>query len=102
MAHPTDKPDLKAKRDNALLQIGYSGGFRRSEIVSLEVEHVAWEPEGIEITLPRSKTDQEGKGISKAIPYGDKACCPATALRAWLDTAGIAADPLFRSLSKWI
>lgn len=43
---------------NALLQVGYFGGFRRSEVVNLEVQHVAWEPEGIVITLPRSKTDK--------------------------------------------
>ena len=92
---------LKAKRDNALLQIGFFGGYRRSEIVSLEVEHVTWEPQGIVITLPRSKTDQQGEGIIKAIPYGAGPCCPATALRIWLDAAGIVSGPLFRPVSKW-
>lgn len=92
---------LKAKRDNALLQIGFFGGYRRSELVGLEVPHVAWEPDGIVVTLPRSKTDQEGAGIVKAIPYGDGPCCPAKALRAWLDAAGIASGPLFRPISKW-
>lgn len=92
---------LKAKRDNALLQVGYFGGFRRSEIVGLKVQHVAWEPEGIVITLPRSKTDQQGQGIVKAIPYGNSACCPASALRAWLSSAGITSGPLFRSITRW-
>lgn len=92
---------LTTKRDNALLQLGYFGGYRRSEIVSLQVEHVAWEPEGIVITLPRSKTDQQGEGIIKAVPYGDSLCCPATALCAWLAAAGIASGPLFRPVSKW-
>lgn len=92
---------LKTKRDNALLQLGYFGGYRRSEIVSLEVEHLAWEPEGIVITLSRSKTDQQGEGIIKAIPFGDGVCCPATALRAWLAAAGITTGPLFRTVSKW-
>jgi integrase len=92
---------LKALRDNALLQVGFFGGFRRSELVSLEVPHVAWEPNGIVITLQRSKTDQEGQGIVKAIPYGDGPCCPAAALRAWLDTARITSGPLFRPISKW-
>ncbi len=55
-----DLDGLKAKRDNALLQLGYFGAFRRSEIVSLDVEDVAWEREGIVITLPYSKTDQQG------------------------------------------
>ncbi|NEX64910.1 site-specific integrase [Noviherbaspirillum sp. 17J57-3] len=92
---------LRAGRDIALLQIGFFGGFRRSELVSLEVSHVAWEKDGIVLTLPRSKTDQEGRGISKAIPYGAGVCCPATALRTWLDVAGIADGPLFRAITKW-
>lgn len=92
---------MKAKRDNALLQIGFFGGFRRSEIVNLSVSNLSWPPEGLVITLPRSKTDQQGEGIVKAIPYGDEICCPVNALRSWLDHAGIVAGPLFRSVNKW-
>lgn len=51
--------------------------------------------------LTRSKTDQRGEGIIKAIPYGTGPCCPATALRAWLTAASIVTGPLFRSVSKW-
>ncbi|MET3130783.1 integrase [Oxalobacteraceae bacterium GrIS 1.11] len=101
VAHLAGVDGLKARRDNALLQIGFFGGYRRSEIVGLEVAHIAWEREGIVITLPRSKTDQHGEGIVKAIPYGDGACCPAGALRAWLTAATIASGPLFRPISKW-
>jgi integrase len=92
---------LKAKRDNALLQLGFFGGFRRSEIVRLAVENIAWERQGIVITLPRSKTDQQGEGIVKAIPLGDGICCPANALRTWLDAATVTSGPLFRPVSKW-
>lgn len=101
VSHLAQMDTLKAKRDNALLQIGYFGGYRRSEIVALEVHHVAWAPEGIVITLPRSKTDQLGHGITKAIPFGNGSCCPATALRAWLGAAGITIGPLFRSITQW-
>lgn len=101
VAHLACLDSVSAKRDNALLQVGYFGGFRRSEIVGLQVEHLTWEPEGIVITLPRSKTDQQGEGVVKAIPYGNGPCCPATALRTWLTAAGIASGPLFRSVSKW-
>jgi integrase len=72
-----------------LLQIGFFGGFRRSELVSLRCEDVKWEPEGITLLLPRSKTDQAGEGIVKAIPYGDSSCCPATALKRWLSISGV-------------
>ncbi|MDM5179929.1 site-specific integrase [Massilia sp. DJPM01] len=92
---------LKAARDNALLQIGFFGGLRRSELVAIDVSHIGLQTEGMTITLPRSKTDQTGEGIVKAIPYGDGACCPATALRTWLDAAGIASGPVFRPISKW-
>ncbi|UOD29213.1 site-specific integrase [Massilia violaceinigra] len=92
---------LKAARDNALLQIGFFAGLRRSELVAIETSHLGWQSEGLTITLPRSKTDQMGEGIVKAVPYGDGACCPATALRTWLAAAGIADGPVFRPISKW-
>ncbi len=92
---------LKAACDNALLQVGFFGGFRRSELVDIKVDRLAWDAQGITITLPRSKTDQTGEGVVKAIPYSDGPCCPATALRAWLDAAGVTSGPVFRSISKW-
>ncbi|WP_254451688.1 tyrosine-type recombinase/integrase [Duganella vulcania] len=101
VAHLAGLDTLAARRDNALLQVGYFGGFRRSELVGLDVDDLAWEPEGVVATLARSKTDQDGQGIVKAIPYGDGLCCPATALRTWLDVANIEAGPLFRSVTRW-
>ena len=92
---------LKALRDSALLQLGFFGGFRRSELVALRVEDVSWEPQGMVITLPRSKTDQSGEGIVKAVPYGEGDCCPATALKSWLAAAAIAAGPLLRTVNQW-
>jgi integrase len=92
---------LKALRDSALLQLGFFGGFRRSELVALTVADVAWEAQGLVITLPRSKTDQLGQGIVKAIPYGEGVCCPATALRSWLAAAAITAGPLLRTVNQW-
>lgn len=92
---------LAALRDSALLQVGYFGAFRRSELVTLEAHYLHWERAGLRVTLPRSKTDQEGEGLEKAIPNGDSICCPATALRRWLDAAGIVQGPLFRRISRW-
>lgn len=87
-------------RDNALLQVGFFGGFRRTQRASIEVSDFAWDPQGITITLPRSKTDQTGEGLVKAIPYSDGSCCPATALRTWLNAAGIAGGPVLRAIRK--
>lgn len=95
------RDELSARRDSALLQLGFFGGFRRSELVSLRVEHIQWEKAGIRILLPRSKTDQSGEGISKAIPYGEHICCAARALKVWLAAAGITQGLIFRGINQW-
>ncbi len=83
-------------RDKAIVLMGFVGGMRRSEIVGLDVADVAFEPEGIVVTIKRSKRDQEGKGRQVAVPRGrHDATCPVRALRAWLDTAGISDGPIF-------
>ncbi|WP_151638082.1 site-specific integrase [Noviherbaspirillum aerium] len=94
------QPTLSATRDSALLQIGFFGAYRRSELVQLTVENLVWEREGLIITLPRSKTDQDGQGIVKAIPHGDDSFCPVNALKRWLQEAGIESGPLFRPINK--
>lgn len=58
-------------RNNALLQVGFFGAFRRSELVNIQREHITFLPEGMDILIPRSKTDPTGEGQSCAIPYGD-------------------------------
>lgn len=99
------KPDasLIATRNNALVQIGFFGALRRSELAALMVEELAWEADGLVITLARSKTDQEGEGITKAIPYGspDGICCPVRALKRWLEGANITSGPVFRRVTRW-
>lgn len=94
-------PDtLAGKRTAALLLVGFSGAFRRSELVALTVRDVAFTPDGLEVTLRRSKTDQEGAGRLVALPYsGNPDACPVRALRAWLEAAGISEGPLFREVT---
>lgn len=97
-----DEPaDLRALRDRTLLLIAYFGAFRRSELVRIEVAHLTWEPEGLIIALPRSKTDQQGDGKLRALPYGAGALCPVQALQAWLMAADIQDGPVFRNLNRW-
>jgi integrase len=86
-------------RDRALLLIGFAGAFRRSELVALNVEDIEEEPQGLRITIRRSKTDQEGRGHVIAIPRGSIAC-PVAAIRAWLEAALITEGPVFRSIGK--
>lgn len=99
------EPDtsLIATRNNALIQTGFFGALRRSELAALTVEELAWEPNGLVMTLTRSKTDQEGEGVTKAIPYGgqDGICCPGRALKRWLKAANITSGPVFRRVTRW-
>ena len=90
---------LSAIRDRALLLIGFAGAFRRSELVALNADDIEETPEGLRVTIRRSKTDQEGHGHVIAIPRGVIAC-PVTALKAWLEAAGIAQGPVFRPVAK--
>jgi site-specific recombinase XerD len=90
---------LSEIRDRALLLIGFAGAFRRSELVALDVEDVEEMPEGLRVTIRRSKTDQEGLGAVVALPRGSVAC-PVAAFRAWIRAAGITAGPVFRPVAK--
>jgi integrase len=92
--------DVRAARDRALLLIGFAGGFRRSEIVGLNVEDIESVRQGLIISLRHSKTDQEGHGRKIGIPVGRTRWCPVAALSRWLDLAGIASGPIFRSVDR--
>lgn len=89
-------------RDRALLLLGFAGAFRRSELVGLDVSDLDFGANGLTVTLRRSKTDQEGAGQKVGVPYGSHPdTCPVRALRAWLDTAGIASGAVFRRVDRW-
>lgn len=92
-------PTLTGLRDRALLALGFSGAFRRSELVGLDVADLVECPEGLRVVIRRSKTDQEGKGQEIAIPHG-RHLRPVEAVRAWLDAAGIVSGPVFRPVSR--
>lgn len=94
-------PGLLGTRDRALLLLGFAGAFRRSELVGLDVSDVAFTPEGLVVTLRRSKTDQEGAGRKVGIPAGQNhETCPIRALQQWLEAAGIHEGPLFRYVNR--
>ena len=78
--------DKEKIRDKALILIGFAGGFRRSELVSIYYEDVEFVPEGVKILIKRSKTDQSGEGAIKAIPYFDnEEFCPVIALKNYIN-----------------
>jgi integrase len=96
------EPDLAGLRDRALLLIGFFAALRRSELSALTVDQVTEHPNGLVLTLPRSKTNQHGVHTELVVfpRAGHAARCPVTALRAWLDAAGISEGPVLRPVSK--
>ncbi len=80
---------IRDARDRALLLIGFAGAFRRSELSRIDCKSIERTPRGIVITIPKSKTDQEGQGRHVAIPHGRSAICPIKALDHWLELSGI-------------
>lgn len=94
----TGQLTMTALRDRAVLLVGWAGALRRSELVALTVDDVKFvSGEGVNIYIRRSKTDQEGQGLVKGLPYGDHVeTCPVTALRTWMQAAGITRGPIFR------
>ncbi len=93
---------LLGLRDRALVLVGFSGAFRRSELTTrLEVADLDFADHGLYIRMRRSKTDQEGQGRTVAVPPGEHPdTCPIRALRTWLEAAGITAGPVFRSVNR--
>lgn len=88
-------------RDKALLFLGFSGAFRRSELVALQYDDLTFSAEGVTIRIKRSKGDQEGSGEMIAIPYrDDPELCAVTALERWLRYAPITSGAIFRPISK--
>ena len=95
------KDEIKKFRDRSIILIGFSGGFRRNEIVSLDCDDLDFLPEGLKINLRRSKTDQFGEGLTKALPYFDSSqYCPVVSLKKWIEVSKIASGPVFRRFTK--
>ncbi|MDA7802016.1 tyrosine-type recombinase/integrase [Candidatus Pelagibacter sp.] len=96
-----NKDEIKKFRDRSIILIGFSGGFRRNEIVTLDHDDLDFVSEGIKINLKRSKTDQFGEGFTKALPYFDNPqYCPVVSLKKWMEISKIISGPVFRRLSK--
>ena len=88
-------------RDRTIVLIGFSGGFRRNEIVSLNYDDIEFVNEGMKINLRRSKTDQYGEGFLKGVPYFDNPVyCPVISMQNWIKISEINSGSLFRRFSK--
>ena len=93
--------EIKKYRDKSLILIGFGGGFRRSELISIDYEDLEFVTEGLKITIKKSKTDQFGEGMTKGLPYfTNETYCPVFNLKKWLEISKIKSGPIFRGFSK--
>jgi len=93
--------EIKKFRDRSIILIGFAGGFRRNEIVSLDYEDLDFVSEGLKINIRKSKTDQFGEGSVKALPYfKNSQYCPVLSLKNWIEVSNIKSGALFRRFSK--
>jgi Site-specific recombinase XerD len=93
--------EIKKIRDKTIILTGFGGGFRRTELISIDYEDLEFVPEGLKITLRRSKTDQFGEGMTKGLPYfSNKDYCPVSHLKKWIDLSQIKEGPIFRRFAK--
>ena len=78
--------EYKKLRDKSIILIGFSGGFRRSELVSITRDDIEFVKEGVKIFVKKSKSDQSGEGMTKAIPsFKYVEYCPVHHLKIWME-----------------
>ena len=93
--------NIKKLRDKSIILVGFGGGFRRTELISIDYEDLEFVPEGVKITIRRSKTDQFGEGMIKGLPYfTNENYCPVINIKKWLEISKIKSGPVFRRFSK--
>ena len=97
--------DLRGLRDRAILLLGYAGGLRRSEVVSLDL-HKDDTPESggwIEIFDRGALLTLSGKTGWREVEIGRGSrnhTCPVHALKQWLHFAKIDFGPVFVGTSR--
>ncbi len=93
--------EIKKARDKALLLVGFAGGFRRTELISIDHEDLEFVTEGVKIIVKKSKTDQFGEGMTKGLPYfSNEKYCPVNNLKNFLELSNIKSGPIFRRFAK--
>ncbi|MGO8751109.1 MAG: site-specific integrase [Thermoguttaceae bacterium] len=96
------RKDLLGLRDCALTLVGFTGGFRRSELAGINIRDLKFSADGVVVNVRKSKTDQEGVGREVGLPLGiSQDTCPVRSLRQWLAASGISDGPVFRSVGRY-
>ncbi len=96
-----DNEEIVKLRNKTLILVGFGGGFRRTELISIDHEDLEFVDEGVKITIKKSKTDQFGEGMIKGLPYfTNETYCPVVNLKNWLKLSKIKTGPIFRRFAK--
>ena len=97
----SDETGIRKLRDKTMILLGFAGGFRRIELISIDYEDLEFVTEGVKIFVRKSKTDQFGEGMIKGLPYfTNQKYCPVWHLKKWLEISEIKSGPIFRRFSK--
>ena len=97
----SDETGIRKLRDKTIILLGFAGGFRRIELISIDYEDLEFVTEGVKITIKRSKTDQFGEGMIKGLPYfTNETYCPVAHLKKWIKISNIKDGPIFRRFAK--
>ena len=97
----SDEAGIRKLRDKTIILLGFAGGFRRVELISIDFEDLEFVSEGVKIFIRKSKTDQFGEGMLKGLPYFDnQKFCPVWHLKKWLEVSKIKSGPIFKRFSK--
>ena len=86
--------DIRGCRDRALIALGFGAALRRSELAGIELKDLRFTDRGVVVTLPRSKTDQEGRGQEVAVLEGDRLQVKRL-LTEWIETSGLSGGAVF-------
>ncbi|MDI3271531.1 site-specific integrase [Pseudomonas sp. AL03] len=97
-----DQPALlRARRDTALILLGFWRGFRSDELCRVQIEHVqAAVGSGITLYLPRTKSDRENLGKTYQTPALQR-LCPVQAYIDWITESALVRGPVFRGIDRW-
>lgn len=94
-------PRFGPLRDKIVLLLGFTGAFRRSELVALNVEQLHFSEDGVVIAYYGSKTNQTGQREEKALFYSpDAQICPVRTLQKWVNLLERSKGPLLVRVRK--
>ena len=97
----SDETGIRKLRDKTIILLGFAGGFRRIELISIDYEDLEFVTEGVKIFIRKSKTDQFGEGMIKGLPYfTNQQYCPVWHLKKWLEISEIKSGSIFRRFFK--